>query len=1455
MLKISNVSTLLCCFLLVQVGHSSTTGHLINFGLKEQFFGSGYLFDDIYKVRFKIDFVLDELKLPDKLDCDKYTADSANNGTTSELPRVKREVGNSMVHAFMNNSEFCAYKFDPNDPLNLNASIEEEKFFIEMLKQDNPARIFCANGYSSNCLIKIIYLDFATIKYYKLYDAVENKSKISYSYELHKPKRPIKMMKEIMYRTVNMIELAKNNKEILMSYTCLGDPYSSSNALSEKDPAIEYLTEEYQRLVLANIGTPPKTVIKDVENFSGREIKVDRLIVDEKVAVNAKSKYTKQYEELNIKIKVGLEKLSGLEDRIDEEVIKLNEEKWVQESKTPINNYCREWLLSRKAVMDLYEKRNGLLKDMKNITLKQPEIAMTPDLTEICANSAFVKLESNTIESMIRLRVDNIQKEILTMLGIPYEKGENQYKMVDKLKRFVGQPLYSNLMADVIEFEKDKNELEIKVKNLNNELGILKSNVKKRSESLININLMIDKAEEILNSTKGNLTAEEKERANKKLSKTELEKRLEGEFLKEINLAFDIVETNIPSRSMFKVSKLEYNNRIEKEGVDKVINSTLEKLTILESEIKKMEERLKSHRNIIIDKENLIQNLKIELNNTSTLNTEDNKEIGRLRKDKKNLEKKLTDKDEEWKKKYEGLNIEKRSVDDKLEELGKNTTKLEQELVRVTNEKISVNDTLFELRGNNSRLRRSYESLIQAKQGADDQIKELLANKGVNITVDLSVVDEKIKEVYGKIETVSNELGKHVRAKRDVEAMIGKTLQSSCSEINANIDTVIKNMNHERNILDDSLRSSKTNKRPKRNLLPAVALNALWNLANTGLVGGEYGLRVHKVYELELIINRTYEEFLNYTKFGTNIEDKMIGWRSGVESELDKIKTFNKDLYSALKKFEKVMNNLKDFSVANKVWTIFTLDLTNVQRLLISVLQQNAMKTRLLGSLTTLRNNFLPLDLVNIDDLKKILRRTRDKLPKDVKLAFNESNYMMYYKYPFSNIDYEKGSKIIELRIPVIKTNAELQAFKLRKIKSYPIPCWDTNACHANDNFKLTLENNLVFLNKNNNLVASAKIDDVECMMYFDGKLCFAIDDLSSLQPDPCLETMYNESINLNLCEMKRTNLKAVNIQTKEPYEILRDDNGILLKEEFNTNSDDPEVFIKRPIFDFIKIARSDVKIMSKAYNFEDSKEFADARVALQAIGEDIRAMKAKYENMTVNDMYKAVLKDRPRSTGSGWFGKFALIIPYLIAICIMIISDHWITILASTIIVHPNGAHASMVTDVGAKIFFKKAGEWLYETWIWTMQISGICVVTILLAFIVYHSLYKHVQIYHYYGRILRKRHNSTGTWYIILTTVVKENRLFWKCKHCVVLVIETDFVGDICLSTPDTKSVWVKKTFLNLMQPIEIHIRSGSVHVHYENISLEDRDIIWNNGRGFKNLDSLHGHFADVRLGKLMA
>ena len=57
---------------------------------------------------------------------------------------------------------------------------------------------------------------------------------------------------------------------------------------------------------------------------------------------------------------------------------------------------------------------------------------------------------------------------------------------------------------------------------------------------------------------------------------------------------------------------------------------------------------------------------------------------------------------------------------------------------------------------------------------------------------------------------------------------------------------------------------------------------------------------------------------------------------------------------------------------------------------------------------------------------------------------------------------------------------------------------------------------------------------------------------------------------------------------------------------------------------------------MNKTYSFQESKDFSNAKFALKYIANEIKAMKDKYENMSVDEMYKQVLQNRPVSSGIG---------------------------------------------------------------------------------------------------------------------------------------------------------------------------------------------------------------------------
>lgn len=68
-----------------------------------------------------------------------------------------------------------------------------------------------------------------------------------------------------------------------------------------------------------------------------------------------------------------------------------------------------------------------------------------------------------------------------------------------------------------------------------------------------------------------------------------------------------------------------------------------------------------------------------------------------------------------------------------------------------------------------------------------------------------------------------------------------------------------------------------------------------------------------------------------------------------------------------------------------------------------------------------LRQGVLPRDFIDSEQLIKILKEFKERLPEDSKLAFEESEIEMYYTYPFSTFSYSDNKKFIEINLPIIK--------------------------------------------------------------------------------------------------------------------------------------------------------------------------------------------------------------------------------------------------------------------------------------------------------------------------------------------------------------------------------------------------------------------------------------------------
>lgn len=253
----------------------------------------------------------------------------------------------------------------------------EEKQFQELVSRNQLEKILCANGYSTDCLLKAFHTPQYTIEYYKRWNATTMEYELEISYELFHPKRKIKTSKEIVYRLIDPLLQFIINKTVISSYTCLGNPYLNTSDLVPKDPEIIKLEADYQSNIIDR-------------SYSGKYIKpLTPADPQAKLEVTQNRPLFKLAKELNIdileqpifddlveKLNSEIYNLRNIENRIQTELSKVDNRKYLlNEDDREMNSKCIEWLRTRQRMDSIVP----MLK-FRNSNPYQPFV-ITPQLT------------------------------------------------------------------------------------------------------------------------------------------------------------------------------------------------------------------------------------------------------------------------------------------------------------------------------------------------------------------------------------------------------------------------------------------------------------------------------------------------------------------------------------------------------------------------------------------------------------------------------------------------------------------------------------------------------------------------------------------------------------------------------------------------------------------------------------------------------------------------------------------------------------------------------------------------------------------------------------------------------------------------------------------------------------------------------------------------------------------
>ena len=511
------------------------------------------------------------------------------------------------------------------------------------------------------------------------------------------------------------------------------------------------------------------------------------------------------------------------------------------------------------------------------------------------------------------------------------------------------------------------------------------------------------------------------------------------------------------------------------------------------------------------------------------------------------------------------------------------------------------------------------------------------------------------------------------------------------------------------------------------------------------------------------------------------------------------------------------------------------------------------------------------MDFVGPDQLIKILNEVKNKLPPDQKLAFDEKDYLVYYQYPFASLSFENDTKIIELKLPLVKIENNAEMFRLYKLRTYPVACWDTTICKQNKSYELKLNHNIIFANATNEYVFSTNLNDLECMMYFDKKLCFMIEQDDYLNIDTCLNNIYNPNHSINSCRYEQTELKPVKLKSNKNkiYETFYNEKGLLVGKVTNLKDNSSSQF---NIYDLLGNKNDSLnKNLFISYTFEEAEDYVKAKDKLNQLSEEIVSQAKYYENRTVGDMLKetgldSILLDKKAEVvqvKTSWSSRMILILPYLVGILILIITNQWFIIGVLNVAIRVHGTHAQeiakgvhkKVAEASLNKLYNEATDYLHTIWDKCTEVILIILICVLLMYIIYNTLYKAICIEHYYGQVRpNRRSEPTTSWFVIITSVVKINHLFGQTKRIIDIAYELPFDIHAMLFTPEAKSCWMKSSNrLQLMNPIQIHHISNNSHlVTNFPIEIDSTEIDWNY-KAVPELQALHGKIVNIKLTRL--
>lgn len=1424
------------------------------FGVETQPFGRAYVFDEYIKARIQFRMDMEKFEAPELLNCDKYHTSKIQEPVGT---RRKREVSDSEFK--LHPHEVCAYDYDVDGrEARLQSEIEEGRF-RELVKNKQINRIFCSNGFSENCRIRSYHSPQFTIDYYKKWNGEKRVYELETTYEIFSPPRDyLGESKEIMYREEDILSEFVRNKTLTANYECLGSPYTNVTKSFERDEVVQFLMDNYDRIRSTNsLSGKYKSVLSEVDPTSKRNLTKNRKYLKKSYESDVSESKQEEYNGIIDKLNAQIYQLNHQETEMQLLITKLDTRKYAFENQTnAMNDQCIKWMKIRFNLIGI------CLEAKKNLSQEIPfcsnlDTDMTNDLRLTCTNSALSTLRTNAILSVDRLRIDELQFKILNLFGIKLSNHGEDYKLHSKITgESKSHYVYSIMMSDVITFEQLQMKLELEINSLRNRLNHVNYNLRVKGDEMDVISSIIDK-----------VTANLAEQAEKLHNTTAVHRKAVEESQKLKIAGEDQLRADIAD--LVNLSKLSTSALTKKTSLVRPPSGFSNKGTEIVKQLIILNETIKYTTGIIEQQQDNIHELQTNLTilqkewNAANENYQSlRKEFGKGHDDLRASESESTEVKLKLAEKYEELKLQLQAEYDQkvvdLKDLYEKTC--EQQKANLTgicenlmfDKSVEFNRTLNdkELSWNST-----IENLKRAKRQVELENLELKKTKNSSEILESEFIS-KLQALNQDFYDFKNAYEEADRNRRSLFEEIDVDLKKVCKAVNNNLANVIRDLQNE-----DEVLSKAENSKAKRGVQFAAGslLNFIWNGWNSKSI-------LDSDRQFEIVINKQYDEYLKFAQLQSTFNTDMRTITLGNEVSLKKLMEAQKQNVETFKGLDKALSKLQDFSLANRLTLSFYIDVTNIQRLLMSLIQNNNVKTRVLESFALLRQGILPKDFISSEALVNVLNESKKYL-NGRKLAFESNNLLPYYNLPLANPSFENGKIYIELRIPVVNSNRNNFEFDMLSVKPHPITCWNSSFCNEKKNHLLALSDNVALINQNE-MRATLKKTDLECFLAFSNKQCWIKSNEEALYKDTCIEAilMNNQTKALHSCTFKETERAVSPIRSGgETFSFISEKNEVsIIRKSAGLSKEDRKESESFSAKLLIQTLERVPKNLFKSFDYETPKAVSEAFSRLEAMGEQLEKQKKFYESRTVENFLEEAKAEVAKQDHKLWqvVGMLLNIMPYTIILTILVSTGNWLFIISSIIVQTPT-VRADMLTEAMEKAgnfamenVIKQALKMLMESIYFITSILLAVIVLIALMLIAYKTVFQSTIVRHVYGtmRGIRAEAGFTHSWYLVMTTMVEENKVLYCNKHIVTIMKELTYDIAYEISTKDFCVILVEiDGVITMSTPISINFPTAEqVITDTERLNFDRQRVQWS-GCTPPDLKFLNGQVATVSLKRL--